>query len=162
MTTCKSSRIAIAGGGAWGLSTALHLLDSGYANITVYERAERIPSPYSAAFDLNKIVRPEYEDGFYTNLALVSRYRYRQIFSHHSTDTHFRRQSKAGRPPCSDLTTTTRDTSLLRPDEHLQKPWNILRKLWNRFKLIRRWHQVSEDWTPLKISKTIPGSILVH
>ena len=70
--TCKNSPVLILGGGAWGLSTALHMLDSGYADITVIERAERIPSRYSAAWDLNKIVRAEYEDAFYTELALVS------------------------------------------------------------------------------------------
>lgn len=66
----KDSPIAIAGSGAWGLSTALHLLNSSYTNITVFDRSPTIPSPYSAAFDLNKIVRPEYEDPFYTELAL--------------------------------------------------------------------------------------------
>lgn len=57
----KESRIAIVGGGAWGLSTALHLHQAGYNNVTVFERSEIIPSPYSAANDLNKIVRAEYE-----------------------------------------------------------------------------------------------------
>nr|POF01400.1 l-saccharopine oxidase [Quercus suber] len=66
----KHSSIAILGGGAWGLSTAFHLTKAGHSDITVYERAEAIPSPYSAAFDLNKIVRAEYEDPFYTELAL--------------------------------------------------------------------------------------------
>ncbi|WAO92483.1 DAO domain-containing protein [Fusarium falciforme] len=64
----KTSPIAIVGGGAWGLSTALHLVESGYTNITVFERDERIPSQYSAAYDLNKIIRAEYEDPFYTEL----------------------------------------------------------------------------------------------
>lgn len=68
----KQSPVLILGSGAWGLSTALHLERSGYTDITVLDRAETIPSPYSAAFDLNKIVRPEYEDPFYTDLALVS------------------------------------------------------------------------------------------
>lgn len=72
------SRIIIVGGGAWGLSTALHMSQSGYSDITVFERAERIPSPYSAAWDLNKIVRAEYEDPFYTKLALVSAWIERQ------------------------------------------------------------------------------------
>ena len=67
----KHSPIIIVGGGAWGLSTALHLNASGHTNVTVFERAQTIPSPYSAAYDLNKIVRPEYEDPFYTDLALV-------------------------------------------------------------------------------------------
>ena len=38
----------------------------------MYERADEIPSPYSAAWDINKIIRAEYEDPFYTKLALVS------------------------------------------------------------------------------------------
>jgi glycine/D-amino acid oxidase-like deaminating enzyme len=69
----KDSPVIIVGGGAWGLSTALHMTESGYTNITVYERATQIPSPYSAAWDINKIVRAEYEDPFYTKLALVRR-----------------------------------------------------------------------------------------
>ena len=68
----KDSTVLILGGGAWGLSTALHMLNSVYNDITVIERAEQIPSRYSAAWDLNKIVRAEYEDPFYTELALVS------------------------------------------------------------------------------------------
>lgn len=70
--TRKESPVLILGGGAWGLSTALHMVNSGYSDITVIERAEQIPSRYSAAWDLNKIVRAEYEDPFYTDLALVS------------------------------------------------------------------------------------------
>ena len=57
----KDSSVIIVGGGAWGLSTALHMHSAGYTNVTVFERAEQIPSPYSAAYDLNKIVRAEYE-----------------------------------------------------------------------------------------------------
>ena len=68
----KDSSVLILGGGAWGLSTALHMSNSGYVDLTVIERAEQIPSRYSAAWDLNKIVRAEYEDAFYTELALVS------------------------------------------------------------------------------------------
>ncbi|KAI9154889.1 amino acid transporter [Paramyrothecium foliicola] len=66
----KPSPIAVLGAGAWGLSTALHLVESGHTNITVFERASSAPSPYSAANDLNKIIRAEYEDPFYTNLTL--------------------------------------------------------------------------------------------
>jgi sarcosine oxidase / L-pipecolate oxidase len=68
----KTDPVFILGAGAWGLSTALHLNDQGYADITVFDRADEIPSRYSAAYDLNKIVRAEYEDAFYTELALVS------------------------------------------------------------------------------------------
>ncbi|KAI5460694.1 oxygen oxidoreductase [Mariannaea sp. PMI_226] len=66
----KQSRVIILGGGAWGLSTALHLVLVGYTDITILERAETIPSRFSAAYDLNKIVRAEYEDDFYSKLAL--------------------------------------------------------------------------------------------
>ncbi len=72
MNEDKTAPVAIVGCGAWGLSTALHLTNSGYTNITVLDRASEIPSRYSAGYDLNKIVRPEYEDPFYTDLALVS------------------------------------------------------------------------------------------
>ena len=70
--TSRESRIIIIGAGAWGLSTALHPNGTGYRNITVFDRSPEIPSPYSAAYDLNKIVRAEYEDPLYTGLALVS------------------------------------------------------------------------------------------
>ncbi|CAK7242761.1 MAG: hypothetical protein STHCBS139747_004260 [Sporothrix thermara] len=65
-----SSRIAIIGGGCWGLSTAYHLERAGYSDITVFERSSELPSPQSAANDLNKIVRAQYADDFYTDLGL--------------------------------------------------------------------------------------------
>lgn len=68
----KKKPVFIIGAGAWGLSTALHMRRSGYSDITVFERASQVPSVYSAAYDLNKIVRAEYEDPFYVDLALVS------------------------------------------------------------------------------------------
>jgi sarcosine oxidase/L-pipecolate oxidase len=71
MTISKSDPIAIIGGGAFGLSTALELSSQGYTNVTVFEKDEDIPSRWSAANDLNKIMRAEYEDEFYTNLAVV-------------------------------------------------------------------------------------------
>lgn len=71
MGISKQDPVAIIGGGAFGLSTALELANKGYTNITVFERDEEIPSRWSAANDLNKIMRAEYEDEFYTNLAVV-------------------------------------------------------------------------------------------
>ncbi|BFZ63536.1 AAA ATPase midasin [Saitoella coloradoensis] len=65
----ESSKILILGAGTFGISTAYHLAKSGYSNIHVLDRAD-VPSPYSAGTDLNKIVRAEYEDPFYTDLAL--------------------------------------------------------------------------------------------
>ncbi|KAH7028775.1 FAD dependent oxidoreductase [Microdochium trichocladiopsis] len=64
----KSDPIIIVGGGAFGLSTALHLLRRQYTDITVFEQDAQIPSKYSAANDLNKIMRVEYEDPWYTDL----------------------------------------------------------------------------------------------
>ena len=72
MGVSKNEHIAIIGGGAFGLSTAFELSQQGYTNITVFEKDEEIPSRWSAANDLNKIMRAEYEDDFYTNLAVVS------------------------------------------------------------------------------------------
>ncbi|KAL4784380.1 FAD dependent oxidoreductase [Aspergillus varians] len=66
----KTSPILIIGGGTFGLSTALHLTQNGYTDITVFERDDQIPPRYSAANDLNKIIRAEYEDEFYTDLAI--------------------------------------------------------------------------------------------
>ncbi|KAB8234203.1 hypothetical protein ETB97_005998 [Aspergillus alliaceus] len=66
----KSKPVIIVGGGAFGLSTALELSRNGYSNISVFEQDDRIPPRYSAANDLNKIVRAEYEDPFYTDLTM--------------------------------------------------------------------------------------------
>lgn len=74
MVMDKTAPVLILGAGAWGLSSALRLAEAGYSNITVFDRAEAAPSPYSAANDLNKIIRAEYEDPFYTALTLVHEY----------------------------------------------------------------------------------------
>lgn len=67
----KHAPIAIVGAGCWGLSTAYHLVKNGYDNITVFDRAAAIPSPHSAADDLNKIIRAQYDDDFWTELGVV-------------------------------------------------------------------------------------------
>jgi sarcosine oxidase/L-pipecolate oxidase len=67
----SSSRIVIVGGGTFGLSTAYHLAKSGYTDITVIDKSEYLPSSESAGNDLNKIIRAEYEDPWYAELALV-------------------------------------------------------------------------------------------
>src|SRR5689334_8923205 len=68
----KHDSVIIVGAGAFGLSTALHILRDGYTDVTVLERCDEIPSRYSAANDINKIIRAEYEDPFYRDLTLVS------------------------------------------------------------------------------------------
>lgn len=71
MAVSKDESILIVGGGAFGLSTALHVIDAGFKDVTVLDRDTEIPPRFSAANDLNKIVRTEYEDPFYTDLTLV-------------------------------------------------------------------------------------------
>ncbi|KAF5576768.1 fructosyl amino acid oxidase [Fusarium pseudocircinatum] len=70
MSVSKSEPILIVGGGAFGLSTVVHLLRAGYKDITVVDKDEEIPSRWSAANDLNKIVRAEYEDPLYQDLTV--------------------------------------------------------------------------------------------
>lgn len=71
MSVPKSEPILVVGAGAFGLSTVYHLLKAGYKDITVLEKDEEIPSRWSAANDLNKIVRAEYEDPLYQEMTLV-------------------------------------------------------------------------------------------
>ncbi|UNI17802.1 hypothetical protein JDV02_004120 [Purpureocillium takamizusanense] len=70
MNVSKSDAVIIVGGGAFGLSTALHLSRAGFDNVTVLEKDTQIPPRSSAGNDLNKIVRAEYEDPFYTDLTI--------------------------------------------------------------------------------------------
>ncbi|KAF6833709.1 sarcosine oxidase [Colletotrichum musicola] len=70
MGVSKSDPIIIVGAGAFGLSTAYHLALAGYTDISVFDKHEQIPPQESAANDINKILRAEYEDPFYTDLTL--------------------------------------------------------------------------------------------
>jgi FAD dependent oxidoreductase len=111
----KDDSVLIVGAGVFGLSTALHLARDGYTNITVLDRSP-VPSPYSAGNDLNKIVRAEYEDPFYAELALVcthfllSRllcYSCRELLTELCID---RMQSRNGRRLSGPTTTAPRAT----------------------------------------------------
>lgn len=79
------AKILIVGAGTFGLSTAYHMARSGYKSVVVLEAGNAIPSPLSAANDLNKIVRAEYEDPFYTDLALeaMTEWSNNPVFSPH-------------------------------------------------------------------------------
>ncbi|KAF5005656.1 hypothetical protein FDECE_7912 [Fusarium decemcellulare] len=68
MATKKS--VLIIGGGTFGLSTAYHLAKAGYQDVTVLDKSPFIPSEDSAGNDVNKIIRAEYEDPWYAELAL--------------------------------------------------------------------------------------------
>ncbi|KAI0359664.1 FAD dependent oxidoreductase [Trametes cingulata] len=65
----QDSAILIVGAGCFGLSTAYHLLNRGYKNVTVIDRSPVLPAPDAASTDINKIVRSSYPDIFYTRLA---------------------------------------------------------------------------------------------
>ncbi|KAI3553795.1 FAD dependent oxidoreductase [Colletotrichum abscissum] len=65
----KTSSIVILGAGTFGISTAYHLAKRGYNNIRCLDR-HPIPSLDSAGYDLNKIIRTEYDEPLYTELAL--------------------------------------------------------------------------------------------
>ena len=59
--------VAIVGGGAFGTSTAYHLVKRGYTKVVVLDRFAP-PSKDAAATDLNKIVRYDYPHPLYNRL----------------------------------------------------------------------------------------------
>ncbi|KAF5323793.1 hypothetical protein D9619_012943 [Psilocybe cf. subviscida] len=65
----RNDSILIVGAGCFGVSTAFHLLQRGYTNVTIVDRAETLPAPDGASNDLNRVVRSSYPDIFYTQLA---------------------------------------------------------------------------------------------
>ncbi|KAF4851672.1 L-saccharopine oxidase [Colletotrichum siamense] len=73
----KDSSIVIIGAGTFGISTAYHLAKRGYTSIRCIDR-HPVPSLDSAAYDLNKIIRTEYDEPLYTELALEALNAWRQ------------------------------------------------------------------------------------
>ncbi|KAI9465297.1 FAD dependent oxidoreductase [Lactarius psammicola] len=69
MVSKHSEGIIIVGAGCFGISTAYHLLQRGYTDVTVLDRSEKLPAPDAASTDINKVVRTSYSDIFYTRLA---------------------------------------------------------------------------------------------
>ena len=55
MAIAKSDPILIVGAGAFGLSTALHLNQSGYTNVTVLEKDKQVPSLTSRFDDESEV-----------------------------------------------------------------------------------------------------------
>ncbi|KAF8515559.1 FAD dependent oxidoreductase [Gautieria morchelliformis] len=64
----KDDHVLIVGAGVFGLSTALHLLQGGWENVTIYDRSSVLPAPDAASTDMNKVVRSSYSDPTYTRL----------------------------------------------------------------------------------------------
>lgn len=63
----KDSPIVVVGAGVFGLSNALHLAQSGYTNVTVFDRLDFNANHYTllegadtASADVNKIFRAQY------------------------------------------------------------------------------------------------------
>ncbi|PWI70835.1 fructosyl amino acid oxidase [Purpureocillium lilacinum] len=65
LTTNNDSALS----GVLGISTAFHLAKRGYTNITSIDK-HLVPSPDSAGNDLNKIIRAEYEEPLYAEMAV--------------------------------------------------------------------------------------------
>lgn len=67
----KDRSILIVGGGTFGTSTAYHLSQQGYTNVTVLDRWAP-PSKEAAGSDINKIIRADYPERLYADLATES------------------------------------------------------------------------------------------
>lgn len=67
----KDRSILIVGGGTFGTSTAYHLAQQGYTNVTVLDRWVP-PSKEAAGNDINKIIRADYPKPLYADLATES------------------------------------------------------------------------------------------
>ncbi|KAI1379312.1 FAD dependent oxidoreductase [Hypoxylon crocopeplum] len=93
MTTQDPTRstVLIIGAGCFGLSTAYRLALAGYANITVLEKDDAVPSRFSAGNDLNKVIRAEYADSFYTDLSVkaIRKWQTDPLFNPHYHETGF-------------------------------------------------------------------------
>jgi sarcosine oxidase/L-pipecolate oxidase len=95
MAVARNERVLIVGAGCFGISTAYHLLQRGFADVTVIDRSEKLPASDAASTDLHKgeqrwhfspvlesyshnkslgpmskVVRTSYSDTFYAQLAL--------------------------------------------------------------------------------------------
>ncbi|KAK8112387.1 FAD dependent oxidoreductase [Apiospora sp. TS-2023a] len=96
----KNAPILIIGAGTFGLSTAYHFAQSGFTDITVLEKSTAVPPTDSAGNDLNKIVRAEYEDPFYAELALeaMSEWKNAPLFAPYYHETGYLLANSAAAP----------------------------------------------------------------
>ncbi|KAL2113078.1 hypothetical protein VUR80DRAFT_5501 [Thermomyces stellatus] len=99
-TDCSKPSILIIGAGCFGLATAHHLASNGYSDITVLEKGDAVPSGFSAAFDLNKVIRAEYADPFYTDLSLKAIWKWQTdpLYSPYYHQTGFLNVSSSAAP----------------------------------------------------------------
>ncbi|KAI1210182.1 FAD dependent oxidoreductase [Annulohypoxylon truncatum] len=100
----KQASILILGAGTFGLSTAYHLAKAGYTNVTVLEKSATFPPELSAGNDLNKIIRAEYEDPFYAELALEAMNAWKSpLFTPYYHETGYLLCNSAGAPEKSKI-----------------------------------------------------------
>ncbi|TDZ54699.1 L-saccharopine oxidase [Colletotrichum trifolii] len=113
----QQDSILIIGAGTFGLSTAYHLTNAGYKSVTILEKGTAVPSALSAGNDVNKIVRAEYEDPFYTELALqaMAEWANNPVFSPHYHQTGYLLANSAAAP---EKTKRTLAKSLLSIKSH--------------------------------------------
>ncbi|KAK8157589.1 putative sarcosine oxidase [Phyllosticta citrichinensis] len=69
--------VIVIGSGTWGSSTALELAKRGYTNVICLDKRP-FPSLDSAAYDLNKIIRTEYDEELYSEMAIEAIQAWRQ------------------------------------------------------------------------------------
>ncbi|KAH3670390.1 hypothetical protein OGAPHI_000905 [Ogataea philodendri] len=60
--------LLVVGSGVFGLSTAIEAARKGYSVVAIDKHS--VPSPYSAAYDFNKIIRSEYDSPMYAKMSL--------------------------------------------------------------------------------------------
>ena len=65
--------VIIVGAGEFGAATACSLLKSGrYGSVTILDRAQTLPAMDAASCDINKVVRYDYADPMYSELARIA------------------------------------------------------------------------------------------
>lgn len=68
-SSMSSDPVLIIGAGAFGTSTAYHLVSRGYTDVTVVDRFS-VPSFEAASTDLNKVIRSDYSEPIYSRLGM--------------------------------------------------------------------------------------------
>jgi len=58
MVIAKSEKVIIVGAGSFGVSTAYHLLQRGFTDVTIMDRSPTLPALDAASTDLNRSQSP--------------------------------------------------------------------------------------------------------
>ncbi|KAI8956695.1 FAD dependent oxidoreductase [Daldinia sp. FL1419] len=116
MATQDSTRpsVLIVGAGCFGLATAYTLASSGYTKITVLEKDDVMPSRFSAGNDLNKVIRAEYADNFYTDLSVkaIRKWQSDPLYQPHFHQTGFLNVTSENAPQATKDVVTNYFTSI--------------------------------------------------